>query len=42
MEEKKNARKPEEVAWELFEKTHGINVLSVIAEIVEYGDGGKN
>ena len=27
---------------ELFEKTHGINVLSVIAEIVEYGDGGKN
>lgn len=24
-----------------FEKTYGVNVLSVIAEIVEYGDGGK-
>jgi len=26
---------------ELFEKAYGINVLSVVAEIVEYGDGGK-
>lgn len=26
---------------ELFEKTHNINVLSVIAEVIEYGDGGK-
>lgn len=26
---------------ELFEKTYGVNVLSVVAEIVEYGDGGK-